>query len=186
MSESPASGADLAGPASSGDAGPAGPAPTGASPFARYPRGGREPLGRLRGANARREYGRQLHLLTGERCCASCGLDLYARYENWLLLQVDNAGPAGTARLLGIPAEFSEVAIDLVLARAGCNGFDNRYVATAASRADWDLAAFLALRDATFAIRSERIAARRVREHAFFAAERASLSAPDAPAAQTS
>ncbi len=144
----------------------------GTPPFARYPSGGRVLLGRIGGANARREYGRRLHLLTGERCCAYCGLDLYARYETWLLLQVDHVVPVGVAKALGIPDVFVSDAINLVLACAGCNGFDNRYLAGVEPRTDWDLDAFLALREATFAARYERIAARRAIESAYFEQER--------------
>lgn len=174
MSESHPFGVAQVGPASPEEADPS--TPTAAPSFVRYPQGGRVLLGARCGANARREYGRQLHLLTGERCCAYCGLDLYASYEHWLLLQIDHVVPSGMARALGIPAAFFEDAINLVLACAGCNGFDNRYVDAAEPRADWDLDAFLALRDATFIVRYERIAARRALERVFFDQERARLA----------
>ena len=54
-------------------------------------------------------------------------LDLFADYHRWLLLPVDHVVPAGVARGLEIPAAIYEDAINLVLACAGCNGFDNRY-----------------------------------------------------------
>lgn len=176
MSETLAPGSTQSGSASTRDADPvAGATRTDPSPFARYPHGGRIPFGKHGGDNARRGYGRRLHLLTGERRCAYCGLDLYADYERWLLLQVDHVVPTGVARQLAIPVAFTENPINLVLACAGCNGFDNRYIDIAEPRADWDLDGFLALRDATFAVRFERIAARRAAERAFFDEERRRL-----------
>lgn len=176
-----------AGPAPATDAGPAdGLAAIVAAPFSRYPAGGRALLSRIGGANARREYGRRLQMLTGERMCAYCGFDLYALFENWLLLQVDHVVPTGMARRLGIPVAYTEIAINLVLACAGCNGFDTRYVDAAAPRANWDLDAFLDLRDATFAVRYERIAARRARERDFSRRSAPACVEPDAADNETS
>ncbi len=140
-------------------------------PFDRYPEEGRQRLGLRRGANARREYGLLLRRKTGETTCAYCGLDLFATYERWLMLQVDHVVPLGVAKSLGVPLDLYEDMFNLVLACAACNGFDNRYRyrVDLAPPATWMVEEFVVLRDAVFAERYGRIAARHDIERAFFA-----------------
>ncbi len=137
-------------------------------PFDRYPGGGAELLGRRRGDNARHGYGLRLQRVTGISACAYCGVDLSARYHDWLTLQVDHVVPAGVARSLGIPVEYYEDMVNLVLSCSACNGFDNRYVSTGAARGIWDLPSFVEFRDQVFIERSARIRACHQRERAFF------------------
>lgn len=137
-------------------------------PFDSYPQGGRVLLGRRSGANARWEYGLRLQRLTGQTRCAWCGVDLVADYYRWLLLAVDHVVPSGEARRLGIPLDFSEDYLNLVLACAGCNGFDNQYRSTLMPQGTWTLEEFDELRNAVFLERRPRITERRAREVAFF------------------
>lgn len=139
--------------------------------FDRYPLGGRVLLGRpkyLTGA-CRSGYGLDLQRMTGESTCAYCGVSLVSDYHRWLMLSIDHVLPAGEARRVGIDARFSEDATNLVVCCSGCNGFGNRYRSAAELQSAWTLEEFLALRDRIFAERSERIAARRATEMAFFA-----------------
>jgi hypothetical protein len=137
-------------------------------PFSRYPGGGQQLLGKLRGANARRQYGLRLQRLTGERACAYCGLDLTDSFEHWLLLQVDHVVPVSVAKSLGIPVDFCQDMINCVLACSACNSFDNRFSPLVDSQEAWTLSQFIALRDELFAIRRARIATLLTRERAFF------------------
>ena len=142
-------------------------------PVDRYPKGGRYPLARRQGNTARQGYGLQLRRETGETTCAYCGLDLYSTYDRWLTLQVDHVVPLNVATDLGLRFELYEDMFNLVLACAACNGFDNRYryryLAEAPSRTTWTVEEFVVIRDAIFADRSARIAARHDIERAFFA-----------------
>jgi hypothetical protein len=150
-------------------------------PFDSYPSSGRVLLGEPRDwTNCRHGYGLDLQQVTGQTRCAYCGLSLVDTYEHWLLLSVDHVVPRGQALALGIPRRFSEDMLNLVLCCGGCNGFGNRYavpVVLAAPREEWDLSAFLALRDAVFEARSNAIAARRATEMAAFNQRRWTLSA---------
>jgi hypothetical protein len=150
-------------------------------PFQYYPDGGRTPLGRLSGANARHEYGKRLAERTGVTWCAYCGLDLFADYERWLLLQVDHVVPTSSAIALGIPKEWAHDHFNAVLACAGCNGFDNRYALTDLPQSVWTLEEFLTLRDKVYLDRWERISQRRQKERALFDAIRLNLRARTHP-----
>jgi hypothetical protein len=139
-------------------------------PFDAYPRRGRVLLGRPRDTSGtcRGGYGLGLQRLTGQAACAYCGQSLVDDYRHWLLMAVDHVLPRGEAVRLGIPARFSEDAINLVLCCSGCNGFGNRYRCDEAPRANWTLDEFLALRDCVFRDRDRRIAIRRAQEGALF------------------
>ena len=93
-----------------------------------------------------------------------------ATYERWLMLQVDHVVPLGVAKSHGVPLDLYEDMFNLVLACAGCNGFDNRYRyrVDLPPRATWTVEEFVVLRDAVFAERYGRIEARRADEQAFF------------------
>ncbi len=138
------------------------------NPFHRYPQGGCVLLGRPRdNSNARHGQGRQLQQLTAQTPCAYCGVDLVADYYRWLLLSVDHVVLRGEANRLGIPPDYSEDFINLVVACAGCNGFGHRYVVQCMPKGDWSLDELLTLRDQVFADRFQQIADRRSQETAF-------------------
>lgn len=138
-------------------------------PFDRYPHGGKQLLGQLRGANARREYGLRLQRLTGISTCAYCRLDLTSSFEHWLLLCVDHVVPTQLARSLGIPKLYYNDMANCVLSCSACNGLDNRYThAPATVPETWDAVTFVAVRDRIFAERFDRIGALRAKEQAFF------------------
>jgi hypothetical protein len=149
-------------------------------PFIRYPRQGRELLGRPRDTTGacRSGYGLGLQRLTGQTTCAYCGLSLVDTYNHWLLLSVDHVVPRGEAMRLGVVATLYEDAINLVLCCTGCNGFGNRYRCDALPRDSWTLADFLALRDHVFVDRLQRIASRRNQEEALFASRPWETSRP--------
>jgi hypothetical protein len=103
--------------------------------------------------------------------CAYCGTVLFSSYDRWLTLQVDHAVPTSVAKNLGIPFQLYEDMFNLVLACAACNGFDNRYRyrVDVPPQATWTVEEVVVIRDAIFADRSARIAARHDIERAFFA-----------------
>lgn len=138
-------------------------------PFDKYPQRGRALLGKPRNiSNTRQGQGLELFKLTGQSTCAYCDVSLVDDYYHWLLVAVDHVIPNGESKRLNIPSDFSGDVMNLVLCCSGCNGFRNRYVATADSRERWSLEAFLAIRDATFLERKKQIAQRRAEEMDFF------------------
>jgi hypothetical protein len=106
--------------------------------------------------------------MTGQSVCAYCGVDLVGDYHRWLLLTVDHVVPAGESVRLGIPEDFYQDAINLVLACSGCNGFLNRYRIDTEPAKDWTLEQFVALRDTVFAHRYGLVEARREQEVRLF------------------
>ncbi len=142
-------------------------------PFESYPAHGREPLGPPSDTTGacRSGYGLAFQRLTGQTTCAYCGLSLVDSYEHWLLMSIDHVVPRADARRLGIPADFVEDVVNIVLCCAGCNGFGNRYRSTATPRSEWTLDAFLELRDRIYAERFQAIATRRGVERTFFASQ---------------
>lgn len=141
--------------------------------FDQYPEGGRTLLGRPRNLTGacRSGYGLDLQRKTGQTRCVYCGVSLVDDYYHWLLLSVDHVVPRGEAARLGIPVQFSEDAINLLLCCAGCNGFGNRYRCVAEPKPDWTLQEFVQLRDAIFEERTRSIAARRSIERKLFDAQ---------------
>jgi hypothetical protein len=134
-------------------------------PFHTYPQGGQSPLGKPKNsANCRYGYGLELQRLTGQTNCAYCGVSLVDDYYHWLLMSVDHVVPRGEALRLGIPAQYSEDFINLVLCCAGCNGFGNRYRLPHEARPYWQLHEFVAIRDEAFAARFKSITIRREAE----------------------
>lgn len=138
------------------------------NPFDRSPGGGRQLLGRRKGASARRDYGLQLQRATGQSLCTYCGLDLVSDYDHWLLLAVDHVVHTSEALRLGIPLDYAEELINLVLTCSACNGFDNRFTVDLEPRECWTVEEFAAMRDRVFTERLPRIKARQMLERAFF------------------
>ena len=146
------------------------------SPFDEYPSGGRVPLGMVKGANCRHEYGLQFMKKTHQTKCAYCGLDFAASYEAWLTMALDHVVPVSVCRALGIPAEWQEDITNKVLACAACNSFRNRYRSPADVECPQTLDAFYNLRDRIFTERKKAILERHESERDFFNA----LSWPNA------
>jgi hypothetical protein len=126
-------------------------------PFDQYPSGGKEIIGECSGGNCRHEYGLELQRLTGQTTCAYCGLSLIDTYEHWLLMSVDHVIPTGTGLALGIEQRWLEDFCNAVLCCSGCNGLRNRFPLPAESTVPVDVAGFVELRDAIFAVRKELI-----------------------------
>jgi len=137
-------------------------------PFDSYPHGGRALLGRVKGANCRREYGLRFMQVTGQTACAYCGLDFAAAYENWLQMALDHVVPSSVCKGFSLPDEWADDSSNKVLACAACNGFDNRYRVSVQAECPLTLEAFYALRDRIFAERKARIAERHRTEREFF------------------
>ena len=139
-------------------------------PFDSFPGGGRQLLGRPKAGSgsSRTGYGLSLQRMTGQSCCAYCGVDLTDNYYHWLLLTVDHVVPVGESVRLGISEDFYQDAINLVLACSGCNGFLNRYRCDGEPLSAWTLDQFVALRDKVFAHRFDLIRARREQEVRLF------------------
>jgi 5-methylcytosine-specific restriction endonuclease McrA len=132
-------------------------------PFASYPGGGRELLGRPHGDVARRGYGRDILAWCGLHC-VYCGLDM-SKFEGWLQLSVDHVVPQ-QAIGMGIPADWVLDRTNLVACCRSCNDLFNRDPGVSAVPPS--LEAFLELRDASFLGRRARIKERRAAEHAWF------------------
>lgn len=137
-------------------------------PFESYPGGGRELLGRVRGANCRREYGLTFMRRTGQTRCAYCGMDFAIAYETWLTMALDHVVPTSVCTSLGVPDEWREDYSNRVLACAACNGFRNRYKPTIDVVEPLTLDVFYDLRDHIFAERKDLIAASHESEREFF------------------
>ena len=138
-------------------------------PFDDFPGHGKQPLGRPRtGAACRTGYGLALQQMTGQTACAYCKVDLTDNYYRWLLMQVDHVIPVSVGRLLGIPDDYIEDAVNKVLACSGCNGFLNRYSPPIEAIESWTLDKFVELRDTVFADRQRKVADRRTTELEIF------------------
>lgn len=139
------------------------------TPFDLYPRHGREPIGKMKGANAKLEYGLQLFRVTGLHTCGYCGLDLTGSYEHWLHLQVDHVVPTSVGKTHSIPAEWITDLFNLVLCCSACNAFNNRYSpAVHMLPGEWTLHTFCLLRDRIFLERRSAILARHEIERKLF------------------
>lgn len=138
-------------------------------PFDAFPDAVQMLLGPTPGETCRRGYGLVLMRKTGQTCCAYCGLDFAASYENWLQMAVDHVVPKNICGNLSIPVEWYEDCTNKVLACATCNGFDNRFKQAPSDVCPASLEAFYALRDRIFSERRIRIAERHRAEREYFA-----------------
>jgi hypothetical protein len=138
------------------------------SHFDSYPGAGRELLGKCSGGNCRHEYGLKLQRLTGQTACAYCELSLVDTYEHWLLMSVDHVIPTRTGLALGISADWLADYCNTVLCCWACNGFGNRYQLAAETIVPTDFAAFVKLRDETFALRKTLILGCHPKERQFY------------------
>ncbi len=137
-------------------------------PFDDYPKGGYTILPKLRGGNARREYGYWL-VENGQTSCVYCGTSLVDSYEHWLLLTASHVIPATEGRRLGIPKQWRESYSNIVLACFGCSGFSNRYeVSWQDPKYYWDETEFFELRDRVFEEKADLIEEARNSEMSFY------------------
>ncbi len=139
-------------------------------PFEKYPRGGSELLGMVRGSNCRHEYGLKFMVDTGETCCAYCGTDFTQNYEIWLSMVLDHVVPTSVCLKLGVPDIWAGDQSNFVLACGACNGFCNRYRLSSDSDISTppSLQDFYKLRDKVFDERKKLIKLRHESERAFF------------------
>lgn len=143
------------------------------TPFDDYPHGGYTILPKLKGSNARREYGLWL-VEHGQTSCAYCGVSLVDSYEHWLLLTVDHVIPVSLkdrkeGHRLRIPKSWHESYSKIVLACSGCNGFRNRYeIPQQESRESWEESEFFNLRDKVFQEKRALIGKARLSETCFY------------------
>jgi len=142
--------------------------PESTNPFSTYPGGGRHLLGRVRGANCRREYGLRHQQVTGQNTCGYCGKSLVDSYDHWLQMAYDHVVPANVGAAATIPTEWMDDMINRVLSCVACNGFKNRWKPETPAACPANLEAFLALRDSVFAIRKVAIQERHVEERGFY------------------
>jgi len=137
-------------------------------PFEDYPEAGRTPIGMVKGANCRHEYGLEFMKKTGQTRCAYCQADFASSYETWLTMALDHVIPASVCVKWGVPLDWREDCANKVLACAACNSFCNRYKPESGIPVPETLEAFFALRDRVFSERQDLIAKRRKDEEAFF------------------
>ena len=142
--------------------------PSTSLPFDCYPHGGRQLLGRRSVTNSRRGYGLALRKLTGQSLCVYCGIDIYERYEHWLLLQVDHVVPTTMGKRLGISNEWLEDYSNLVLACSACNTFENQFDDKSVIEPPRTLEEFFDLRDRVFLARKPMIQMSQQNERQFF------------------
>ncbi len=141
-------------------------------PFDGYPGGGYTILPKLKGGNARQEYGHWL-VENGQTSCAYCGMSLVDSYEHWLLLTADHVIPVSDkdrkeGHWLGIAKSWHESYSNIVLACSGCNGFRNRYTAPREPGASWEESDFFEFRDRVFTEKAARISEARSHEIRFY------------------
>ena len=137
-------------------------------PFDDYHGGGYTMLPKLKGGNARRDYGHWL-VERGQTSCAYCKMSLVDSYEHWLLLTVDHVIPVSEGRRLGIPKNWYESYSNIVLACSGCNGFRNRYeVSWREPKESWEESEFFEFRDRVFEEKAALIEAARNSETRFY------------------
>lgn len=136
--------------------------------FELYPGKGRKSLGIVRGSNSRHEYCSKLIQLTGQKCCAYCGIDLVETYDAWLSMVLDHVVPVSVCKVLNIPVELAWDYSNTVLACAACNGFCNRYRPSVASIDPTNLNDFYNLRDQIFLERKAKIQERRENEKQYY------------------
>lgn len=132
-------------------------------PFASYPNGGRELLGKPGGSLARKGYGRDVLAWCGY-ACAYCGLDMSV-FEGWLQLSVDHVIPQQSVGT-GFPPEWVHDRTNIVACCRSCNDLFNRDPHVTAVPAS--LERFYALRDRLYLARRARIIERRAEERAWF------------------
>ena len=137
-----------------------------ATPFARYPGGGRVLLGAPAGGDgtARLGYGVPAVRQCGT-ACAYCQRDLGSTYEGWLDLTIDHVVPMNAVNS-DIPREWLNDLANIVTCCAACNGFLNRYVAAISGVVTQD--DFFELRDQCFHEKCDRAMARHVKERERF------------------
>jgi hypothetical protein len=137
-------------------------------PFDSYPDGGTRPLGRVRGANCRHEYGLKFMQLTRQTQCAYCSADFAKDFDAWLTMALDHVVPRSVCIALGVQEDWREDCANIVLACAACNSFCNRYKPKNVNSAPPTWEAFLRLRDDIFRQRNERIRERKAAEREFY------------------
>ena len=142
--------------------------PSTSLPFDSYPHGGRQLLGCRSGTNSRKGYGLELRKLTGQSQCVYCGIDIYERYEHWLLLQVDHVIPTTMGKRLGISTEWLEDYSNLVLACSACNTFENQFDKKSVIEPPRTLDEFFNLRNTVFLARKPMIEKCQQNERQFF------------------
>ena len=151
------------------------------TPFDRYEKGGRTPLGRPKQGDltARHGYGPPVFTQCGY-ACVYCGLDMAATFENWLQLSVDHVVPRQMAAVWAAAptAKLVEDITNLATCCRACNDFGNRYTVSGEPPATDD--AFYDLRDRVFTERKAMILAKRDQERAIYA--KLPASGPDRPA----
>jgi hypothetical protein len=115
----------------------------------------------------RHGYGLRFMQLTGQTGCATCGLNLAGKYENWLNMALDHVIPTSACLAWDIPDEWREDYSNRVLCCTTCNTFGNRY-APQGCRRPTTLEEFYEVRDAIFLERKRQILQRHAEERAFF------------------
>jgi hypothetical protein len=137
-------------------------------PFETYPYRGRSLLSQVVGSNCRHGYGRKFMQITGQRCCAYCGIDFTASYTNWLQMAIDHVVPKSVCIEFGLSPEWYEDCSNKVLACAACNGFYNRFKPSTEVACPVTLEQFFDLRDQIFNERKGPILQKHIDEKDFF------------------
>jgi 5-methylcytosine-specific restriction endonuclease McrA len=133
-------------------------------PFNTYPGGGREQLKQRPGFTTRHADGPEFMRITGATHCAYCGLDMTARFEDWLTMALDHVVPVSVCKRMQIDPHWLWNYSNTVLTCGACNGFCNRYKPKADCTVPTTLAEFYDLRDRIFLERRKLILAARDRE----------------------
>lgn len=137
-------------------------------PFDAYPGGGREQLKQRPGYDTRPADAPEFMKITGVKRCAYCGLDLTARFEDWLTMVLDHVVPQSVCKSIGVDTSWVWNYSNAVLACGACNGFCNRYKPQEDCPVPATLADFYDIRDRIFWERLTLIKARREAERTFF------------------
>jgi len=139
-------------------------------PFAYYPGGGEELLGRSRGSSFLWEYGYEYVKVTNPvLACVYCSFNGSQRHlrgcDPLTLLRLDHVIPWRRAEKARIPAEWFNDFSSHVLACKTCNSLCNRYNPLILPMRPWTLNAFFRLRDRIFLERRKLILERLAQDH---------------------
>jgi hypothetical protein len=137
------------------------------SPFARFPGGGRKPLGLNITTNGsfRTHYGPPVMALWGATCCY-CERDLAVAYEAWLDASVEHIVPRQLSAKDGWPLEWTEDLANQATCCRACNEFLNGFKVAEPKPASFE--EFADVRDRVYLAKRAQVLRRHQKERSLY------------------